>query len=80
MITPTISKTALTKYELASRDWSVAFFDELENHVGTDVRSGESLSLLATQEYIVALPLASVTKALTRNTYLILMNYGYSAV
>jgi hypothetical protein len=69
-ITATIPKTALTKYELGSdapsqapRDWSVSFFNELENQVGTDVRSGESFSILATQEYIVAPPLASVTKA-----------------
>jgi hypothetical protein len=69
-ITTTFPKTALTKYELgagspsqAPRDWSVAFFDELENQVGTDVRSGESFSILAMQEYIVAPPSASVTKA-----------------
>jgi len=55
-ITATIPKTALTKYELGSgaplqapRDWSVAFFDEIEKHVGTDVQSGESFNLLETQ-------------------------------
>ena len=70
-ITAPIPKTALIKYELGSgapsqapRDWSMSFFDELENHVGTDVRSEESFSIMATQEYIVAPPLASVTKAL----------------
>ncbi len=40
----------------------MAFFDELENQVGTDVRSGESFPILATQEYIVAPPSASVAK------------------
>ena len=40
----------------------MAFFNELEDHVGTDIRSGESFSILATQEYIVAPPSAGVTK------------------
>jgi hypothetical protein len=41
----------------------VAFFEE-DIQVGTDVRSGESFSILATQEYIVAPPSTGVTKAI----------------
>ena len=41
----------------------MTFFDELENQVGTDVRSGEYFSLLATQEYIITPLSASVPNA-----------------
>ena len=40
----------------------MAFFDELENQVGTDVLSEESFNLLAAQEYTVTPPSASVIK------------------